>query len=115
VFQLEVLIGKLIAVDGFAPGAIAESEIASLKHELGDDTVKLGALVPKPPLTSAEGTEILSSFRDDIVAKLEFNAAGALFDFIFSTNVGTIGVAPNQWTGPGDVEVAVNRHFDLGI
>ena len=56
---------------------IAESEIASLEHEFGDDTVKLGALVPKPLFTSAEGTEILHSFRDDIVAKLEVDAAGA--------------------------------------
>jgi hypothetical protein len=86
-----------------------------LQHEFGDDTVKPGALVPNPLLTSAQGTEILSSSRDDIVAKLEVNAAGAIFDFIFSTDIDTIRVAPNQRASPGNVKVTVNNHFGLGI
>jgi len=113
VFELEVFIGKLRAVDRFASGAIAVSEIASLEHEFGDYAVKLGALVPKPLVTGAEGTEILSSFWDDIVVKTEVNAAGATFDFIFSTDLVTIRVAPNKWPCPGDIEITANNHFDL--
>lgn len=96
VFAREVLIMKLLTVDGLAPSAlisevsftekkqehdrtdVTASEIASLEHEFGDNTVKLGTLVPKPLLTSAEGTEILGGFWYVFVEKVEDDAAGGL-------------------------------------
>ena len=66
VLQLEVLISELSAVDGFATCAVASGEIASLAHELGDDTVERGALeverlaaLPRSLLAGAQSTEVL--------------------------------------------------------
>jgi hypothetical protein len=96
VLAVEVLIMKLLAVDGLAPSAlisevsftekeqehgrtyVTASEIASLDHEFGDNTVKLGTLVPKPFLTSAEGTEILGGSRYVFVEKIEGDATEGL-------------------------------------
>lgn len=36
----EILIGKLIPVDGFSPGPVSPREIASLGHETRDDAVE---------------------------------------------------------------------------
>merc|ERR1719244_175633 len=44
----EVFVGKLVAVDGLAAGAVAAGEVASLAHEAGDDAVEGGALVAEP-------------------------------------------------------------------
>lgn len=41
VLQLEVLIGELLAVDRLSTGSVAPGEIATLDHELLDDTVEL--------------------------------------------------------------------------
>jgi hypothetical protein len=82
---------------------------------LRDNTVKCGILVTKPLFTSAEGTEILSSVWDDIVIKLEVDTTGARLDVIIFTNGLALLVALKQWTIPGDVEVTVENHFDLGI
>ena len=40
VLQLEVLIGELFAIDGLATSAVAVGEVASLDHEVLDDTVE---------------------------------------------------------------------------
>ena len=40
VLQLEVLVGKLLAVDGAAAGAVAIREVAALDHEVRDDAVE---------------------------------------------------------------------------
>ena len=45
VLVLEVLVGKFGAVYAFATGSIVVGEVATLKHEAGDDAVKAGALV----------------------------------------------------------------------
>lgn len=79
---LEVLIGKLLTVDRLATSAVAASEVATLQHELGDDTVEGGALVVQrlaraasALLTSAESAEVLSSARSHIGEELENNSA----------------------------------------
>ena len=69
--QAEVLVLKLVAVDGLPPGSVPSGEIASLTHEVGDDTVEGGALVSEPLLSSAESSEVLSSLGDDIVPQLK--------------------------------------------
>ena len=43
--QLEVLVGELLAIDGLAAAAISSGEVATLAHEVRDDTVERGALV----------------------------------------------------------------------
>lgn len=53
---------------------VATGEVTTLKHELGDDTVELGAGIAEALLTSAESTEVLSRLGDDIVEKLEVDA-----------------------------------------
>ena len=38
--QLKVLILKLVAIDGLSTSAVVVGEIATLAHELGDDSVE---------------------------------------------------------------------------
>jgi hypothetical protein len=45
VLQLEVLIVKLVSIDGFAACSITASEVTALDHEVADDTVELAPLV----------------------------------------------------------------------
>lgn len=55
----EVLIIKLLAIDGFAAGAVVVGEVSGLAHELGDDAVEAAALEAKSFLVGAEAAEIL--------------------------------------------------------
>jgi len=99
VLLLEVLIRKFLAVDRLAASAldtlvsasldeplstvrrprrayVATGEVASLKHELRDHAVELGALVAEAFLASAEGTEVLSGLGDDVIVEGEIDSAG---------------------------------------
>jgi hypothetical protein len=76
VLLLEVLIGKLLAVDGLAARAVATGEVTALEHELGDDTVELGARIAEALLASAEGAEVLDGAGNDLVVELKVDAAG---------------------------------------
>ena len=94
--ELEVLIRELLAVDGLSTGALHDvsvakrlmlrleytdvttGEVTALKHEVGDHTVELGPLISEALLFGAQSTEILGSLGNDIVEKLEVDAAGAL-------------------------------------
>lgn len=58
-FQDKVLIIKLLAVDGLAAGAVVVSEVASLAHELRNNTVEAAALVAKAFFMSAQAAEVL--------------------------------------------------------
>jgi hypothetical protein len=64
VLQLEVLIGELVAVDALAASAVALGEVATLDHELLDNTVEVGALVAEALLASSKGTEVLSGLYE---------------------------------------------------
>ena len=86
----KVLVGKLLAVDGFATSAlfssaistlfspegmaglpyIAAREVTSLKHKLRDYTVETGSPVAEALLAGAESTEVLDSLGD-IIIKVE--------------------------------------------
>lgn len=57
---------------------VAAGEVTTLKHEVGDDTVELGARVAEALLASAESAEVLDGLGDNIVEKLEVDTAGAL-------------------------------------
>lgn len=58
---------------------VAAGEVTTLKHELGDDTVELGARVAEALLASAESTEVLGRLGDDVVVELEVDAAGLFY------------------------------------
>ena len=95
--ELEVLVGKLLAVDGLAASAlrvlatctgamdavcigthIATGEVSALEHEVGDDAVELGAGIAKALLASRESAEVLDRLRDNIVEELEVDAASLI-------------------------------------
>lgn len=54
---------------------VATGEVATLEHELGDDTVELGSRVAKALLARAESTEVLCRLGDDVVEELKVDAA----------------------------------------
>jgi hypothetical protein len=53
---------------------VATGEVTALEHELGDDTVELGARVAEALLARAESTEVLGRLGDDVVEELEVDA-----------------------------------------
>lgn len=59
VLQHKVLVVKLAAVNGLAAGAVVVGEVASLTHELGNDTVEAGAFEAEALLVRAQAAEIL--------------------------------------------------------
>ena len=81
----EVLIVELVAVDGLATSAVASGEITTLGHELSDYSVEGGSFVVErltrlagTLLTSAEASEVLSSFGSLVSVELHGDSAGGL-------------------------------------
>ena len=89
---LQVLIGELLAVDGFAtralsptsasasPGTaivsyVAAGEVTALKHELRDDAVELGALVAEAVFAGAQLVEVSGRLGHLVVVELEAHVA----------------------------------------
>lgn len=62
---------KLLAVDGFAAGAVSLGKVTALEHEVGNDTVKSGALVAETILARSELTEVSGGLGNDVVIQLE--------------------------------------------
>lgn len=90
----------LLAVDGLATGAVATGEVTTLEHELGDDTVELGAGVTEAVLASAESTEVLGGLGDDVSAQLHDDAAnGLLVDGNIEVNYLTRNNNPSKRAG----------------
>lgn len=65
VLDLEVLVGKLGAVDRLAARTVAGREVTALKHEARDHTVEVRAGVAKALLTRAKSTEVLRRLRNN--------------------------------------------------
>lgn len=59
---------------------IAAGEVTTLEHELGNDTVELGARVAEALLARAEGAEVLDSARDNVIVEVEVDATGLLWN-----------------------------------
>jgi len=76
IFLKELPTSELFAIDGLSTSTVVFGEITTLKHELGDHTMKPRSSVAEAILTSAELTEVTSGFRDYIVEELEDNSAG---------------------------------------
>ena len=104
VLDLEVLIGKLLAIDGFSTSTltgvvssqrvvirsqsscmssrwervgahIATGKVTTLKHEVGNDSVEFRALVAIALRAGAERAEVLGSFGNGLVVELEVDSA----------------------------------------
>ena len=73
--ELEVLVGKLLAVDGLATPAVAAGKVTALAHEVADNTVEVRALVAKALLAGAERAEVLGRLGDDVSAEGHLDAA----------------------------------------
>ena len=67
-----------ICITAISPEAyIATGEVTTLKHELGDDTMELGANVTLALLLGlAELLEILRGLGDNVIEKFEIDTAG---------------------------------------
>ena len=83
--QNKVFISKFGAINALTASAITTSEVTTLKHKVGDDSVELRALVVKRDarstvalLTSAQSTEVLSTFGGYIVSENELNGTSRL-------------------------------------
>lgn len=78
VLQDEVLVGKLLPVNGFATSAVVARKVTTLTHEAGDDPVEAGALVAKSLLAGAQSTEVLCCYGHLVSEELEGDAAQGL-------------------------------------
>lgn len=78
VLKVEVLVGKLGAVDRLATGTVTGGEVTTLQHELGDNTVERRPLVTEAGSTGAQVTEVLGGLGHYIVVELEGDAAERL-------------------------------------
>lgn len=56
--ELEVLIRKLLSVDGLATSSVSVGEVTTLDHELLDDTVEGRALVAIALLASSQSAAL---------------------------------------------------------
>jgi len=80
VFKCEVLILELGAVDGLSTSSVADSEITSLAHESGDDSMELAAFecewlshLPHSLLSRTQRAKVLGSLRHHILSQLHLN------------------------------------------
>ena len=71
-------------------------EVTSLKHELGDDTVEAGALVPKALLAGAESAEVLGGLWDSLIKEFEVDAAGAFYHMSESVSSYVLSIERSQ-------------------
>lgn len=78
--ELEVLVFELLSIDGFSSSAVFVGEVTSLNHKLRDDSVEGAALVSEALFSSAEGSEVGSSQRDDLIVEKEGDSAQSLFN-----------------------------------
>lgn len=93
--DLEVLVGKLLAVDGLATGTVATGEVTTLEHEVGDDAVEGRELVAEAVLASAELTEVTGGDGDNVVVEVELDSTLLLYAIV--SIMGLPGVEQRQW------------------
>lgn len=74
---------------------VAAGEVATLEHELRDDTVEGRALVTEAVLASAELTEVAGGLGDNVVVELEDDTAGLVWK---AMEVSTLVFQDPGWT-----------------
>ena len=83
--QLEVLVLELVAVDGLASSAVSSGEVATLAHEVGDDTVEGGSLEAVSLLAGAQGAEVLIGLGDDVSSQLKLTIGVEISSLFFTS------------------------------
>jgi hypothetical protein len=63
VLELEVLIGKLLTIDGFPASSVTIGEVTALDHEVLDDPMEGASLVSEAFLASGQCSKILDSLQ----------------------------------------------------
>jgi len=82
VLQLEVLIGKLVTVDGLSTSAITICEVTTLNHEVLDDTVEARTLISITFLSSSQSAEVLGGFWDSLSIEPNHNTTHLLISML---------------------------------
>uniref|UniRef100_A0A8I3PCL9 Peptidylprolyl isomerase A n=1 Tax=Canis lupus familiaris TaxID=9615 RepID=A0A8I3PCL9_CANLF len=78
VLQDEVLVIKLLPVDGLAASAIVTREVPTLAHKSRDNPVKAGTFVTESLLSSTQSTKVLCCLWNFVCKQLERDAAQRL-------------------------------------
>lgn len=102
VFKVEVLILKLLAIDGLAPRSIASGEVTTLAHELRDDSMEFGTFEPKSLLPGAKCPEVFRSFGNLVSLQFHFDSANRLvicFDVHPAHRIAGVGVTQGRLIG----------------
>merc|ERR1719433_1008429 len=74
----EILVLKLLAVDGLPAGPVVVSEVAALAHEAWNHAMERALLVAKTHVASAENPEVLHGLRNHVSAEQHHDAASLL-------------------------------------
>jgi len=75
VLEGEVLVLKLVSVDGLSSGSVVVGEVTTLAHEVGDDPVEGRSLEPVALLAGAQGAEVLRGLGHNIFTELHDNTS----------------------------------------
>jgi hypothetical protein len=78
VFQDEVLVLKLVAVDRFSARTIVVREIPTLAHEARNDAMERRPLVPKALFARAERSKVLGRLGDHVGTELHDDTSGGI-------------------------------------
>jgi hypothetical protein len=70
-----VLMPKYDLSEGYGATYVAAGEVASLKHEVRNNTVKLGVGIAEALLAGAKSAKVLCRLGNDIVKELEVDAS----------------------------------------
>jgi hypothetical protein len=74
VFELEIFVLELFAVDALSSSTIVFVEVATLKHELGYNAVETRSFVAEALFLCAQEPEVARSFGGHVVKELEDDA-----------------------------------------
>lgn len=74
VLDVEVFVGKSLAVDGLTAHTVEVGDVTTLDHELWDDSVENGVLEAKTLFTSTQGSEVFSCLRNNLVEQFKDNS-----------------------------------------
>jgi len=85
--KVEILIGKLLAVNGFTACTVASCKVSSLQHELWYDSVEFRSRISESFLSGTKSTEVFDRLWDDVVEKFKIDASSLLLYMLASLEV----------------------------
>lgn len=74
VFDFEVLVLELVAVDGFASVPVVVGDVTTLRHEPWDHSVENRVLVAEALFARAQRSEVLGGLWNGLVEQVEDNS-----------------------------------------